>query len=284
MTKAPAARCSASVAVPASARPRTRPRSAPTTRSWPRRLLPIRRPRSAPPPPRNVDGLPLGQAALWHVTAINLDTGDIVWQVPHGDTPDEIKNNPALKGLNIPKTGTGRQCRRSDDQDSGGPWAMAPMSTAAGSSARRLSARAMTRRPAQQVGAVYMPAPQSGSPMTYSYDGKQYIMVAVSRRQLLGRLSRLRLAPGWRRSGAGCRWTGRARRTGRPGRSLSQADKKKGGSSQDGPLFLFLSCAPPTGRFPSDGLKSMAVPPSHFSACRAKINWADQSSWGRYGA
>ena len=32
----------------------------------------------------------------------------------------------------------------------------------------------------QQVGAVWMPAPQSGSPMTYSCDGKQYIIVAVS--------------------------------------------------------------------------------------------------------
>ena len=39
------------------------------------------------------------------LTAINLDTGDTLWQVPHGDTPDEIRNNPALKGLNIPKTG-----------------------------------------------------------------------------------------------------------------------------------------------------------------------------------
>ena len=25
-----------------------------------------------------------------------------------------------------------------------------------------------------------MPAPQSGSPMTYTYDGKEYVMVAVS--------------------------------------------------------------------------------------------------------
>jgi hypothetical protein len=28
-----------------------------------------------------------------------------MWQVAHGDTPDAIRNNPALKGLNIPKTG-----------------------------------------------------------------------------------------------------------------------------------------------------------------------------------
>ena len=27
------------------------------------------------------------------------------WQVPHGDTPDNVRNHPALKGLNIPKTG-----------------------------------------------------------------------------------------------------------------------------------------------------------------------------------
>ena len=28
-----------------------------------------------------------------------------MWQVPHGDTPDNVRNHPALKGLNIPKTG-----------------------------------------------------------------------------------------------------------------------------------------------------------------------------------
>ena len=39
------------------------------------------------------------------LTAINLDRGEILWQVPHGDTPDNIRNHPALKGLNIPKTG-----------------------------------------------------------------------------------------------------------------------------------------------------------------------------------
>jgi quinoprotein glucose dehydrogenase len=40
------------------------------------------------------------------LSAINLDRGEMVWQVPHGDTPDSIRNNPALKGLNIPKTGS----------------------------------------------------------------------------------------------------------------------------------------------------------------------------------
>ena len=32
----------------------------------------------------------------------------------------------------------------------------------------------------KEVGAVYIPAPQSGTPMTYMLNGKQYIVVAVS--------------------------------------------------------------------------------------------------------
>jgi quinoprotein glucose dehydrogenase len=40
--------------------------------------------------------------------------------------------------------------------------------------------RAYNKATGEEVGAVYMPAPQSGSPMTYLRDGKQYIVVAVS--------------------------------------------------------------------------------------------------------
>jgi len=40
--------------------------------------------------------------------------------------------------------------------------------------------RAYNKQTGAQVGEVWMPAPQSGSPMTYSIDGKQYIIVAVS--------------------------------------------------------------------------------------------------------
>jgi quinoprotein glucose dehydrogenase len=40
--------------------------------------------------------------------------------------------------------------------------------------------RAYDKATGRQVGAVLMPAPQSGSPMTYMVDGMQYIVVAVS--------------------------------------------------------------------------------------------------------
>ena len=39
------------------------------------------------------------------VAAINLDKGDMIWRVAHGDTPDNVRNHPALQGLDIPKTG-----------------------------------------------------------------------------------------------------------------------------------------------------------------------------------
>jgi quinoprotein glucose dehydrogenase len=40
--------------------------------------------------------------------------------------------------------------------------------------------RAYDKASGKEVGAVYLPAPQSGSPMTYMLNGKQYIVVAVS--------------------------------------------------------------------------------------------------------
>jgi quinoprotein glucose dehydrogenase len=130
------------------------------------------------PPPRSVDGLPLVKPPYGTVTAINMDEGAISWQVAHGDTPDEIKNNPALKGLNIPKTGQAGNVGEVITKSLvvlGDP----SYSTQPGHP-RGAYLRAYDQKSGDQVGAVYMPAPQSGSPMTYSYDGKQYIMVAVS--------------------------------------------------------------------------------------------------------
>ena len=53
-----------------------------------------------------------------------------------------------------------------------------PTMTAAGRRGAML--RAYDKATGQEVGAVYMPAPQSGSPMTYMLNGRQYIVVAIS--------------------------------------------------------------------------------------------------------
>jgi quinoprotein glucose dehydrogenase len=146
----------------------------------------------APPPPKtppagggggggrlSVDGLPLLKPPYSTISAINLDTGDIAWQVPHGETPDFVRNNPALKGLNIPRTGQpgyqiGTLVTKSLVIAGDG------VVTTTVDHPRGAMLRAYDKVSGKEVGAVWMPAPQSGSPMTYSVNGKQYLIVAVS--------------------------------------------------------------------------------------------------------
>jgi len=48
-----------------------------------------------------VNGLPITKPPYGALTAINLNTGDHVWQVPVGDTPS-VRNHPLLKGIALP--------------------------------------------------------------------------------------------------------------------------------------------------------------------------------------
>ena len=52
-----------------------------------------------------MQGLPIFKPPWGRITAIDLTKGEFAWQIAHGETPDEVKNHPALKGLNIPRTG-----------------------------------------------------------------------------------------------------------------------------------------------------------------------------------
>ena len=52
-----------------------------------------------------VRGLPLVKPPYGQISAIDMKKGEILWQVPHGETPDNVRNHPALKGLTIPRTG-----------------------------------------------------------------------------------------------------------------------------------------------------------------------------------
>jgi quinoprotein glucose dehydrogenase len=137
----------------------------------------------APPvaiPGRDVQGLPTVKPPYGMLSAIDLDRGEIKWQTPHGDTPDNVRNNPALKGLDIPKTGQA-------GTDGVGLVVTKtlvimgdPQVTTTPEHPRGAMLRAYDKLTGKEVGAVWMPARQSGSPMTYAVDGKQYLVVAVS--------------------------------------------------------------------------------------------------------
>jgi len=138
----------------------------------------------------NVQGLPLIKPPYGRITALDLNTGTLAWQIAHGDTPDTVKNHPALKGLTIPRTG--RQGRigvlTTKTLVIAGEGGM--NTTPQG---RGAMLRAYDKATGADVGAVYMPAPQTGSPMTYSLDGQQYITVSVSAPGFPGELVAYRL-------------------------------------------------------------------------------------------
>jgi quinoprotein glucose dehydrogenase len=135
-------------------------------------------PAAAPAGGLTVQGLSIVKPPYGVISAIDLDRGDLKWQVPYGETPDAVRNNPALKGMNLPNTGqpgsvglvvTKTLVILGDSQV-----------TTTAAHPRGAMLRAYDKGTGKEVGAVYMPAPQSGSPMTYMVDGRQYIVVAVS--------------------------------------------------------------------------------------------------------
>jgi quinoprotein glucose dehydrogenase len=129
-------------------------------------------------PGLNVQGLPIFKPPYGQITAIDMGKGEILWQVAHGETPDNIRNNPALKGVPIPRTGR--------------PGVFGVLVTKtlviAGETGfftnaegkRGALLRAYDKSTGKDAGAVYIPAGQGGTPMTYSLNGRQYITVAIS--------------------------------------------------------------------------------------------------------
>jgi len=142
-----------------------------------------------------VQGLSIFKPPYGTITAINLDKGDIAWQVPHGETPDAVRNSEALKGLNIPRTGqagftVGTLVTKTL------VIAGDPQVTTLATRPRGAMLRAYDKKTGAEVGSVLLPAPISASPMTYSVGGKQYIVVAVSGGPYSGEFIALRLPSG----------------------------------------------------------------------------------------
>jgi quinoprotein glucose dehydrogenase len=121
-------------------------------------------------PPTTVFGLPLLKPPYGIVTAVNLKTGDRLWTVPHGNTPDAIKKNPKLQGVEIPNTGAltnGTGLLVTSTLLFGGEGASAPV------------LRAWDKKTGAVVAEIQLPGPTTGFPVTYTKAGRQYIAVAV---------------------------------------------------------------------------------------------------------
>ena len=125
-----------------------------------------------------VQGMPLMKPPYGQITAIDLNKGEIVWQTPHGETPDAVRNSPLLKGMTIPRTGSQGKVGVLVTKN----LIIAGDGTATTGPDGKLGGwlRAYDKATGKEVGAVPLPARATGSPMTYLHNGVQYVAIAVS--------------------------------------------------------------------------------------------------------
>jgi len=129
------------------------------------------------PPPLTVQGLPMIKPPYGQISAIDLNKGEILWQVAHGETPDVVRNHPALKGLTIPRTGRSGVVGTLVTSTLVIAGESGVFTNASGQRGAML--RAYDKATGKDAGTVFMPAGQTGTPMTYMLNGKQYIVVSI---------------------------------------------------------------------------------------------------------
>ncbi len=129
-------------------------------------------------PALRVQGMPLVKPPWGSIVAIDMNKGEILWKIANAETPDNVRNNPALKGLNIPRTGRAANTIgllvTKTLLIAGEPGTFTLPDGRQGA-----MLRAYDKTTGKEVGAVYMPAGQTGTPMTYLLNGKQYIVIAI---------------------------------------------------------------------------------------------------------
>jgi len=117
-------------------------------------------------------GLPLVKPPYGRITAIDMNSGEHRWMAVNGDTPEDIKNNPALAGVTIPPTGKASRATLLVTKTllfAGEGYGGAPI------------LRAYDKATGAVVAEIPLPGAASSKPMTYMLDGKQYLVLAVGR-------------------------------------------------------------------------------------------------------
>jgi quinoprotein glucose dehydrogenase len=146
-------------------------------------------------PVPSVQGLPLLKPPYGRITGYDMNRGEIAWQVPNGGTPPNISDALAKLGLtNVPPTGYPAVA---------GLLVTRTLLFATEGSGGRPLLHAYDKRTGENLAEVTMPGAQSGVPMSYMYQGRQFIVLSVGG-QPAGQLVAFALpAPGGGRGGRG---------------------------------------------------------------------------------
>jgi len=117
-----------------------------------------------------IQGLRLMKPPYGRITAYNMNRGEIAWQIPNGDTPPAVKNNPALKGLTIPKTGSPSQA---------GLMVTKTLLFAGEGAGGQAFFHAYDKATGAEIWQTALPGPQTSLPMTYIHQGRQFVVVGA---------------------------------------------------------------------------------------------------------
>jgi quinoprotein glucose dehydrogenase len=118
---------------------------------------------------RGPDDLNMFKPPYSRITAIDMNTGEHLWYIPVGETPEAVLEHPQLKDLDIPNTGTGKAA----------PMVVTKslLMYAAEASDGTPQLYAVDKASGRQVGKVEVPDQSSYGMMTYVHDGRQYVLL-----------------------------------------------------------------------------------------------------------
>jgi glucose dehydrogenase len=115
--------------------------------------------------------LPLLKPPYGRIVAYDMNTGEIKFNIPNGETPERIKTHPALKGVDIGNTGQNSHANLLVTktllvygEGRGGDGYL----------------RALNKHSGQEISKVTLPAQTNTAPMTFMHNGHQYIVVAIA--------------------------------------------------------------------------------------------------------
>ena len=142
-----------------------------------------------------IDGLPVFKPLYQALAAYDMNTGEQLWNIPIGETPERIRNHPLLQGVEIqPTGGTGNSIQMvvgdlllQATEDLRGDTELSENGMPVLNARNKLTG--------EVVASVEIPVPAQYGMMTYMHEGQQYIVLqsGSARRGEPGQLQALTL-------------------------------------------------------------------------------------------
>ena len=117
--------------------------------------------------------MPIVKPPWGRITAIDLNSGEHLWMIANGDTPEYIKRHELFEGIDLPRTGKSSRA---------GLLVTKTLLFAGEGQSGAPVFRAHDKLTGKIIAEIELPATQVGLPMTYMHDGRQYVVVSVGGR------------------------------------------------------------------------------------------------------